>query len=51
MACDPKEMLAETGCCDDMDEHELTIGLFARFRDLVRVGLAPGEGTQGGRDA
>ena len=51
MACDPKEMLAETGCCDDMDEQELTIGLFARFRDLVRVGLEPGEGTEGGRDA
>ena len=54
MACDPKEMLAEAGCCDDMDEmdeKELTIGLFARFRDLVRVGLEPGEGTEGGRDA
>ena len=44
MACDPKTMLAETGCCDDMDEQDLAIGLFARFRDLVRVGLAPDVG-------
>jgi len=51
MACDPKEMLAETGCCDDLDGKDLTIGLFARFRDLVRGGLEPEEGMGGGGDA
>ena len=49
MACDPKEMLAETGCCDDMDEKDLAIGLFARFREMVKVGLEPTIG--GGSDA
>lgn len=50
MACDPQEMLAETGCCDDLDEKDLTLGLFERFRDLVRMGLEPTEGTGGGAD-
>lgn len=49
MACDPQEMLAETGCFDDIDEKDLAIGLFERFRDLVRVGLEPELG--GGGDA
>jgi AcrR family transcriptional regulator len=39
MACDPKELLSETGFCADMDEKELTIALFARFRELVRQGV------------
>lgn len=47
MACDPQEMLMATGCCDDMDERELTIGLFNRFREIVRVGLEPA-GARGG---
>ncbi len=49
MACDPKDLLAETGCCDEVDERELTIGLFGRFRELVRVGLEP-EAVRGGGD-
>ena len=51
MACDPKELLAETGCCDEVDEKELTIGLFGRFRDMVRVGLEPVAVRGGGDDA
>ncbi len=50
MACDPKEMLAETGCCDDLDEKDLTLALFERFRDMVRIGLEPTEVTGGGPD-
>lgn len=44
MACDPKEMLGETGCCEDLDETQVTLGLFARFQEMVRVGLRPGGG-------
>jgi AcrR family transcriptional regulator len=51
MACDPKDLLAETGCCADLDEKDLTIGLFVRFRDLVREGLEPEEVRGGGHDA
>jgi AcrR family transcriptional regulator len=51
MACDPKDLLAETGCCADLDEKDLTIGLFARFRDMVREGLEPEEVRGGGHDA
>lgn len=51
MACDPKDLLVEAGCCADVDEKELTIGLFERFQELVRQGLEP-NGVQGGnRDA
>jgi AcrR family transcriptional regulator len=50
MACDPKDLLTETGCCDELDEKELTIGLFDRFRELVRVGLEPVESRGGGDD-
>ncbi|MBT8461687.1 MAG: TetR/AcrR family transcriptional regulator [Gemmatimonadetes bacterium] len=48
MACDPQDLLAETGCCEGLDERELTIGLFERFRDVVRIGLQPVEVTKGG---
>ncbi len=51
MACDPKELLAETGCCDDLDERDLTIGLFERFRAMVRIGLEPDEARGGESDA
>lgn len=51
MACDPKDLLAETGCCADLDEKDLTIGLFARFRDMVREGLEPEKARGGGHDA
>ena len=51
MACDPKDLLAETGCCADLDEKDLTIGLFAQFRDMVREGLEPEEVRGGGHDA
>jgi AcrR family transcriptional regulator len=47
MACDPKEMLAENGCCAEMDEKDLAIGLFERFRDMVKVGLEPATGGAG----
>ena len=51
MACDPKELLAETGCCDDPDERDLTLGLFERFRAMVRIGLQPDEERGGEGDA
>lgn len=51
MACDPKELLAETGCCDDLDERDLTLGLFERFRAMVRIGLQPDEERGGEGDA
>jgi AcrR family transcriptional regulator len=51
MACDPKDLLAETGCCADLDERELTIGLFGRFRTMVREGLEPEDVRGSGRDA
>lgn len=51
MACDPKELLAETGCCDDLNEKELTLGLFERFRILTRLGLEPEHEKGGGADA
>jgi len=51
MACDPKELLAETGCCDDLDERDLTLGLFERFRAMVRIGLEPDEERGGEGDA
>ncbi len=41
MATDPKDLLADTGARVDLDEEELTLGLFAEFRELVREGLAP----------
>ena len=47
MACDPKDLLVETGCCADVGDKELTIGLFERFHDMVREGLEP-EGVRGG---
>lgn len=49
MATDPKEMLAETGCCQDLDEKDLTIELFERFREMVRIGLEPEERREGDR--
>jgi AcrR family transcriptional regulator len=49
MACDPKEMFADTGCCDGLDEKDLALSLFERFRELVRVGLESERG--GGGDA
>jgi AcrR family transcriptional regulator len=51
MATDPQDLLAESGCCQDMDEKEFTIGLFTRFREMVRIGLEPEEVRGGGRDA
>jgi AcrR family transcriptional regulator len=48
MACDPQDLLAETGCCEGLGEKELTIGLFEKFRDVVRIGLQPVEVTKGG---
>ncbi|MDP2471016.1 MAG: TetR/AcrR family transcriptional regulator [Candidatus Palauibacterales bacterium] len=50
MACEPQDLLAETGCCEGLDEKELTIGLFERFREMVREGLAPRAEPQGGRN-
>jgi len=47
MACDPKEMFAESGCCADMEERDMAIGLFERFREMVRVGLEPEAGGGG----
>jgi len=51
MACDPKDLLVEAGCCSDVDEKELTIGLFERFNELVRQGLQPAGVRGGSRDA
>ena len=51
MACDPKDLFADAECCAaaDADEKELTLGLFDRFRDMVRLGLEPEEVRRGGR--
>jgi len=50
MATDPKQMLAETGCCGDRGDGDLTIELFGRFRELVRLGLEPEDRRGGGGD-
>ncbi|MCL7927097.1 MAG: TetR/AcrR family transcriptional regulator [marine benthic group bacterium] len=42
MACDPAQMLDETGLCGgDCGQPEATLVLFDRFRELIRQGLAP----------
>ena len=42
MACDPAEMLDEVGLCGgDCGEPEALIGLFSKFRELLRDGLEP----------
>jgi AcrR family transcriptional regulator len=42
MACDPATLLDEVGLCGgDFGEADATIALFDRFRELIRVGLAP----------
>ena len=51
MACDPKDLLAEAGCCSDVDEKDLTLELFDRFRAMVRMGLEPDDVRGGGSDA
>ncbi len=42
MACDPAQMLDETGLCGgDCGQPEATLVLFDRFRELIRQGLEP----------
>lgn len=49
MACDPAELLDEPGLCGgDCDQLTATLGLFEKFRDIIRVGLTPDPEAPGG---